>query len=349
MKKELFKNGYVATIEEKLGCKYSEINRNRENRIKAVTSIAAISRGNAKSNNPEKRYERLLNEASDNATVFELLTLEEHNVTLSHVAGRPLEYCPVVLKAYPVTLADDYGKTTQEIVIKLNGCSLSMPITSFMNHIGKFSYIEEDTPEVWTVYTNARTLLNAGIKEENVPFNSPVDLANYFVVEVKVPYFVFAQMRTHGMLSQIAVSSRVTDTTEYWLPEDLLERVSKSDLPIKGYLQTARNEEAANQALLDAFKIGFSNDAGKAILKKLGYPKEVYNRVLSFMEYKTFIIGGWLNNPYQWGHFLLEREAFAKVTKSWVQKETRETALAIRDLIEKYTIDLNLSLSTTEG
>jgi len=342
MEVKLWKDGYVKTIEDKLGCKYNEINTSKDNRISSVTSIAAISRGKDKSNNPEKRYKHLLKEAAPNVDFYKLMELEENNEKIEKVAGRPLEFYPVVIKAFNIINHNENNipYTELKIVLKDNK-ELIMDYKDFINNIGKFSYIEENIPGLWDVYTNARTLINAGIDETNIPFNRKVDLFNYFVVELKVPYFVFAQMRTHGLLSQVAVSERVTEEEDYWLPDDILERVSKSNNPIKGVLQGAKNKEEAEARLYNVFFNGLTVKSGKEILKSLGYKKEIYNRYPSFLKYKTFIIGGWLNNPYQWGHFLLEREAFDKVLSSWTQEQTKETAKAIRNVIENYLSNLN--------
>jgi len=344
MKIKLWKDGYVKTIEDKLGCKYNEINTSKDNRIKSVTSIAAISRGKDKSNNPEKRYEHLLKEAAPNVDFYKLMELEENNEKLEKVAGRPLEFCPVVLTCYNIISEVEYAITYGELRIKLKDEILHMNHKDFSNGIGKFSYVEEITYDIWEVYTNARALINAGIDESKIPFNRPVELIDYFIIELKVPYFVFAQMRTHGLLSQVAVSERVTEEEDYWLPDDILERVSKSNNPIKGVLQGAKNKEEAEARLYNVFFNGLTIKSGKEILKSLGYKKEIYNRYPSFLKYKTFIIGGWLNNPYQWGHFLLEREAFDKVLSSWTQEQTKETAKAIRNVIEKYLSNLNCEI-----
>jgi len=344
MEIKVFKNGYVKTIEKKLGCSYTEIN-NEKNRVNAVTAIAAISRGKDKSNNPKKRYEHLLKEASPNIDFFELMRLEENNETVDKVAGRPLEYCPVVITAFHNVYVDESGNHIAELSIPLRDGNLIMSHKDFNNLIGKFSYIEEHVHNIWSVYTNARTLINAGIEESRIPYNRPIELINYFITELKVPYFVFAQMRTHGLLSQVAVSERVTEENEYWLPEDIVERISKSNLPIRAVMQGSKNKDEAYERLYQAFFNGISINAGKEILKSLGYKKEIYNRFPSFLKYKTFIIGGWLNNPYQWGHFLLEREAFEKVSSSWTQEQTKEAAKAIRELIEKYVDGMNFTLS----
>jgi len=342
----LWKKGYVKTIEDKLGCSYCEINTNKENRVNAVTSVAAISRGKDKSNNPEKRYQHLLKEAAPNYNFFDLLELEEKGDKIEKVAGRPLEFCPVIINGYNVISESEYNVPYSELRLSLKDKEvLSISHRDFTNTIGKFSYVEENVPDVWEIYTNARALINAGIEESKIPFNRPTELINYFIIELKVPYFVFAQMRTHGLLSQVAVSERVTEEEDYWLPDDILKRVSDSNNPIKGLLQGVKDKEEAEERLHHLFFNGLTVKGGREILKALGYKKEIYNRYPSFLKYKTFIIGGWLNNPYQWGHFLLEREAFDKILSSWTQEQTKETAKAIRNVIEKYLSDMDFTLT----
>ena len=353
MKVKLWDKGYVKTIEDKLGCKYYNINTSRENRVNAVTSIAAISRGKDNSNNPEKRYSRLLKEAAPDISYYDLLELEESKLDISKTAGRPLEYAPVVLTGKIKTNKVDF---TEVVVVEIelkDKKAIELDYSEFVNGLGKFSYIVEEFDGLISIYTNVRALINAGIDEGDIPFNRFTELLNYFIIEVKVPYFVFAQLRTHGLLSQVAVSGRVVDEDEIWLPNDILERLDnafhdkerrlafmdkfkdccdKEDLDVIIISSITVNDL---DSLVEVFKL-CPIDTVREILKFLGYKKEIYDRWYNFMEYKTFIIGGWLNNPYQWGHFLLEREAFDSIFKSWVQPQTKETAKAIRELLDNY-------------
>jgi len=333
---KLLKDGYVKSIEDKLGCSYNDVNATHENRVNAVTSIAAITRGRDKSNNPEKRFKALMKEAAPNYSIQNLLEYskdpDKYRFLFRKVSGRSLEYIPVVTKFIR-------DKLEGEDVVKL--MSLDGEIITLMtdvrfdNEILKFSYREDNK-----LYTNARTLLNAGIRYEDIPYNKEDEINdNYFIAEVKTPYFVFAQLRTHGLLSQVAVSERVVEVDEYWIPDDLEDRLLE--------LQSKENDlDFYTYALINAINMGndiksylFNNLPVKTLtelLKKLGYRKEVYNRFPNMVKYKTFIIGGWLNNPYQWGHFLLERNAFDELFKGGVQKETEITAKAIREVIEGY-------------
>jgi hypothetical protein len=361
MEIKILTNGYVKTIEDKINCRYYDINSSRENRINAITSIAAISRGKDKSSNPEKRYKHLLKEAAPNISFYDLIDLESKQQKIEKVAGRPLEYCPVVLTGYVKGDIDfDNSILGIDIELGLKDKYITFDYVDFMNEIGRFSYIEYvETTSInrpLIIYTNARALINAGIKEENIPFNRPLETINYFICEVKAPYFVFAQLRTHGLLSQVAVSERVTEEDEYWLPEDILERLKNNDICIKLFEQysTCSLDKLTVEDLVETMLISMPPITARNFLKELGYKQEIYNRWPNHMKYKTWIIGGWLHNPYQWGHFLLEREAFEKILKSWVQPETKETAKAIRTLINHYvkngnTAELNYHMVNIDG
>lgn len=330
--------GYVKTIEDKLNVRYNNINSSEENRRSAVTSIAAISRGKDKSNNPDKRYQHLLKEAAPNISFYDLENMNYNK--LEHVAGRPLEYCPVVLgykREFDMVYLIDLDNNT--IIDKVHELK-------FMNDIVKFSHMTYDK-----IYTNLRALYNAGIEYNKIPYNKEIN--DYFICEVKAPYFVFAQMRTHGLLSQVAVSERVVDSEELWFPEDIFDRINKNDkalwylIPklsamydketITSQLDLAIKEKSLSR-LIHIFKT-LPIDTVQQLLKDLGYKKEIYQRWYNHMLYKTWIIGGYLNNPYQWGHFLLEREAYDNLLKSWVQEQTKDTAKTIRRLILDYLLE----------
>jgi len=331
---------YVRTIESKLGCKYSEINLNKENREKAVTAIAAISRGKDKSNNPSKRFCHLLTEAGPNYDINVIENRIKKEGVVEGVAGRPLEYLPVVLY---IQFNDNHvtlGSTTDKSIVD------SMDYVDFINHLAPFGHIEG-----FKFYTNARALLNAGTSIDKIPFNTPEDLKDYFIAEVKVPYFVFAQIRTHGRLSQVAVSGRVVDENEYWLPKDILNKldvfmtldyIDRMNLDclecdVCQYGTKLRKAKTIEE-VVDVF-LSLGTEQVKDILKDLGYRKEIYNRWNSHMQYKTFIIGGWLNNPYQWGHLFLEREAIPDIKRepaSWTQHLTKLTVNKIFDSYKEF-------------
>jgi hypothetical protein len=165
---------------------------------------------------------------------------------------------------------------------------------------------------------------------------------------------VFAQVRTHGLLSQVAVSERVTSEDDYWLPDDILDKLEKyfieteednsDNLYNKFYFELYnilgyRNDEPLKDILKDLANIflnKFTVPEVQALLKELGYKHEIYSRWPNHMKFKTWIMGGYLNNPKQWGHFLLERSAYENVLKNWTQEQTKQTAKALRKLIKQY-------------
>jgi len=200
------------------------------------------------------------------------------------------------------------------------------------------------------LWTNLRALVNAGIDYDLIPYNSEISkmlLKTYFIAKLTVPYFSFAQLRTHGQLSQVAVSERYAVENEVWLPDDLIDRIKTTDVKlraskwIKDLVTKSSNDNTDEvEILLDLREI-LVNDLTipevKSFLKELGYHKEIYNRWYNHMKFKSFIIGGYLHDPYQWGHFLLERNAFPELgIGSGTQEVTAKAVRKLRDLIENY-------------
>lgn len=312
----------AVNIEDIIGCKYSEINMNEENRINAITAIAAISRGNDKSKNPLNRYKALLKEAGGNENYTSLKFMDDCQMTkkIDKAPGRPLEFLPVVVSIsfMPDNLVGLYTKKTFN----------TLNLNTFLNYVMPFSYIDENK-----LYTNARALLNAGIKYENIPYNNSGELKDYFITKASAPYFTFAQVRTHGKLSQIAVSARVVGEDEYWLPEDIVNRVYDN---IKNeMLPLLQRNDYTKESVLE-YLLNLKINEARDYLKSLGYKKEIYNRWPNHMEMKTWMIGGYLNDDKQWGHFLLEREAYPHLYKSWVQKQTKDLTVKIKKIIDSY-------------
>jgi len=305
------------------------LNVTEDIRTNMVTTIAAISRGNDGSKNPTSRYKKLLEEAAPNVSLKDL----SKDGKVNKVAGRALEFAPVklILKE-----PHDYNPN---YYIGFNHRQLDIPVSKsvFLNDIMPFSYLENGF-----LYTNIRALVNAGVSYDLIPY-SYID--NYEVVEVKAPYFAFAQVRTHGRLSQIAVSERVVKEDEYWLPEGTLHNV-RTTLTSK-YIKELNlnciectecmygkriNACTTTKELTDIF-LELPIAKVQKILKIAGYDKELYDRWPNHLKMKRWIIGGYTNDPKQWSHFLLEREAYPEKYKSWVQEATREVAENIKKVI----------------
>ena len=365
MKINIGHKGYVTDEVSTVDIK--DFNSNLENRIKSVTDIAAISRGKLGSTNPNLRFKHLLKEAAYNYSVYVLNecshdVLPEVDERLVNTAGRPLEFCPVVLR---ISLCDPTDLTYT--LLSLDGEVIIEEIEDKdLFPLLRFSYADN-----YTIYTNYRAVYNFlldyfkkyGISEnpeDIIPFLTYENEANkYRVLRVKAPMFVWAQFMTHTQLSKISQSDRVAEQEDYWLPEDIFERIldynlsdidnksipTREDmniLEIKNNLinfnNTIANKDERYEAQYDylskIFLYVFVQSEIRDLLKKLGYKREIYSRAQYYFKYKEFVIGAWMNDPHTWGHLLLERDGYSEIRKSWTQKETKEFSIAIREILE---------------
>ena len=298
--------GYVELIDS------SKANLNQEEREKFVTSIAAISRGKDKSVNPKKRFEHLLKEGAPN--------LIEEAKEGRKLASRALEFCPVKLDANRITIP------------RLE----DVPI--YHNNFFRFCYITEDE----SVCTNFRAVYNSGLFYE-VPFNTEEEVKDFKVIKIKAPHFVFDQLYTHTMLSKIAVSERVVEETDYWLPTDIFDRMRrliekdwKGDIKLSVDYYDLCNTYYDNPDIEDLKNILFHNYSTNDVynfLKELGYSKEIYQRFHYGLKYKVWFMAGWINDPMTWQHLCLQRSAFPELYKDWTQEQTRKVVEGIKQLL----------------
>jgi len=324
-------------------------NVNETTRVNIVTQVAAITRGRDKSNNPIKRYKRLLAEAAPNPSVIytrpelgddavitkyakksrnllpyskqEKLSIE---VTEGLKASRVLEFVPVVFKI---------RFESNKVILYLRDSSLIFRIEDFNNKLGRFGFIHDNK-----FYTNLRAVYNTGNGYDSIPYNTPDETKYFKVFKIRAPHFVFDQIYTHTMLSKVAVSERVVDQDpgefEYYLPDDIVERVkNKLHEDIKTFAKLSDNEKENLKEIIRVFTKFMSVDEVKEYLKCLGYKKEIYNRWSYGLKYKTWFMAGWIIDTAAWPHFLLEREAFPELHKSWVQKDTALVAKSIKDIL----------------
>ena len=343
-----------------------EANEDEDFRIGVVTSVAALSRGKDKSNNPTKRYQRLLNEAVNNPEVIDKEYIQK-------TAGRPLEFVPVILYVYLrggiYYLVD--SKNIKDVVKlfmigdpkALDYVIKAMKPEEFNNTLGRYGYLKDTdiTVDVFKFYTNLRACINAGIPYEKIPYGSTIetdkDYANFVCFKINAPHFVFDQVYTHTAFSKLAVSERVTSEDDYYLPDDIIDRIYKhykestdEDLQNDGittYIGKTLNKKLQDKnediptdikkdlilELVTIFLSELTHDEVVAYLEDLNYPKEIVNRWSYGLKFKTFFMAGWRNDPNAWNHFLVEREAYPELYKSWVQKETAKIAKAIRKLL----------------
>lgn len=276
-------------------------NSSEEHRINWTTQLAAISRGNDKSNNPDKRFKALSKEAEGNKP------------------SRPFEFLPVVV---PSDFSD------KDMGIDLDDD------TGVVNLI-RFSHFSKDRN---LMFTNMRAIINAGADYNRIPFNP--EIREFAAFKIKAPMFVWAQIVTHTMLSTESQSDRVSEEQDYWLPNDLvlrLEDESNSDL-VRRYTMDFIGDIYEPSEFVRWMTDHVSQNKVQGFLKELGYKREIYSRAPYYFKMKRFVITGWLNDDMSWPHFLRERNAYKDDggPKNWTQHETYEYAYAIRTLLEEH-------------
>lgn len=334
-------NGYV----QDLSSLARSANRSEYHRVHFCTALAAITRGKDASNSPSKRYKTLLKEASYNRMCNgNIYTLKESGDIIYNdrdiselairkmrdtgTASRPLEFIPVKIK---VKLMKD-----DSVTIYLNNKEITCSLEHYLNNIGKFGYYHDGV-----LRTNLRALYNAGIPYEDIPYN---DICKeFYVYKLQVPMFVFNHLITHTMISKETRSERYVDITDvpYWLPEDILKRVSNftiGDTPNDAAwcideLQTMLTKNSVDYILLIQYLLSLSAYDAQEFFKALGYKKEIYQRAMLEFRYKETVMGAW-NEDKTWGNLFRERGA-DPYWKSGVQKPTEQAVKVIRSMMYK--------------
>jgi len=320
MYEKVFDFGYV-TNEISSNIPITNVNENEENRIKFVTSIAAVCYGKDGSNNPKKRYFSLLKEAAPNIC--------NEDCNNKKVASRALEFLPVVLD-----LVEDRGIWL--LLDKNKNLIEAFTFEDLSNKILHFSYIKKIYPDEYKLFTNMRCLLNAGIKYEKIPYNTNdynKEYLKYFrVLKIKAPHFVFDQIYTHTQLSKISLSRRYVELKpeEYWLPKDFCNKLRE-----KGKIALINKTECKIEKLVLEL-LQMSTLEVISLFKELGYKKEIYNRWSYGFEYKEWFMGAWdiPVTSYTWEHFILQRNGRPEIYKDHTQKETQEVVLKIAKIID---------------
>jgi len=307
-------------------------NANEENRIKFVTDLAAVSRGKSESNNPEKRYQSLLKEAAP----------KQIDGYKEKSPSRPLEFLPIAINYTIVPSA------TPHIALKLKNEDQNINLIDFSNNIAKYSYMKDGV-----LYTNMRCLLNAGIPYDNIPYNDNIE--GFIALKAKIPMFVWAQVpNTHNAISKEAQSDRMVDINEYWLPNDILQRIVNKQWKISIDKKTKQgvffskmdirlfvNQEAPTREALVNYFLSIGQSDCQTLFKTLGYPREIYSRAMYYFKYKEVVTTAWIQDPNTWKHLLVERNSVQDVSKNWTQTETNQFTNSIKYLIVK---DLGIEL-----
>lgn len=303
-------------------CAVEEIKITGRDVKEVVTSIAAISRGKDKSNNPEARWNHLLKEAA-----------------LS-TAGRSLEFFPAVFKImfynHMVNIIP-YGTLNENYKIK------NMDTIEFINKIARYSYMASIVDsDGYILHTNYRTMLNAGWTEEEIPpLPGGYYIDDFKIVKIKCSFIVWAQLMTHTRLSKISQSDRVSGSDEYWLPEDVFDRIKERREELSGdsiYFDRITSNVKDNDfnGLLNTLLTKVSQEDAQMFFKELGYPREIWSRAVYYFKMKTFIMAGWKCDPSSWKNLFLERGVYPdEWSKTWVQKETKEVCEEIKKIVMK--------------
>lgn len=159
-------------------------NLTQETREKFVTDLAAVSRGKDESKNPSARFKALLKEAAPNSK-------EDIVDRFEGCPSRPLEFAPAIVEFMELT---DHNNESYWTIVDateqdknydpdydMHLANVRLSKTDFYNKIVRFSYVEDCqwNPSGLLVYTNIRTLLNAGVKYDDIPFIHTITYYQY--------------------------------------------------------------------------------------------------------------------------------------------------------------------------
>lgn len=168
-----------------------------------------------------------------------------------------------------------------------------------------------------TYHTNARELLNVGVKWERVL--ELIDFTHYRAVKCTAPYFIYGQVSTHTQITSVSHSNRYTESDlGYWMPDEFTKWCKPAGITKEvGHWNWC--VENYDKLELQAFM--------KDVL--CINRREVYARGADMLQYRVFCLGGYLNNPNAWPHFINQR-----LRDLHTQKETRELAAMIEEAIQ---------------
>lgn len=171
----------------------SKFNASKENRIKAVTDIAAICKGRLgfKERYSTEEEDTVIGEVPCIAKVRQKL-YDKLLVESGGNPSSPFEFIPVKIGINQIR----------------NLLGKEYLYADYVNKVLKYSYYLQKATEPEYLLTNMRTLLKAGIKEEDIPFNTSEELEGFKVVVGRWPKIAFDHIVRHGQLRPNAESSR---------------------------------------------------------------------------------------------------------------------------------------------
>jgi hypothetical protein len=214
-------------------------------------------------------------------------------------------------------LKEGYGDTPSRM-FEFIPCTIGLgefmlAVNQLDQHFGFFNEKDE------AYYTSARELLSAEVSWNDVL--RVVDFTHYRAVRVKAPYFLYGQASTHTQVTSVSHSNRYTEAgLGYWMPEEV-KAYWKERGETYGVEYTADGIQAHWNSIVEAY----SPKQLQQYMRDKGVTRrEVYARGSDMLAYRVFTLGGYLNSPNSWPHFINQR---------WhdlhTQKEMRQLAQLI--------------------
>jgi hypothetical protein len=163
-------------------------------------------------------------------------------------------------------------------------------------------------------FTNARELLNWGFSwNDIIPM---VDFTFYRTVKVTAPYFIYGQLSTHTQITSVSHSARYSKADlGYWMPDEVARHL----------YETENNAQKTWNEMVE-----YTTPYGlEKFMKEVGVTRmEVYARGKDMLANRVYTLGGYINNPNSWGHFLNQRSL-----DKHTQLETRKIASMIYNFL----------------
>lgn len=138
----------------------------------------------------------------------------------------------------------------------------------------------------------------------------------------------------------IGIEPDDAEEKDYWLPPDLGDRIldAKNADVVRGMTLDFIGDVSEPDSFIEWMIDYAPQSKVQALLRALGYRREIYSRAPYYFKMKQFVITGWVDEDVSWPHFLRERNAYMDDggPKNWTQSETQKYAFAIRKLLEVY-------------
>lgn len=197
----------------------SAFNSSQEARIKAVTDIGSICYGRLGFNDEcSKCFSGKADISYDECPICGRKHLDSKSISRKRLnlynrlkvesnnnASTAFEFIPVKIEE-------------RSLYKFLNYDSIKM-----VNKVYKYSYlINEDGTEY--LLTNMRTLLKAGIKEEDIPFNTPEELEGFKVVIGNIPWkalYHIDRSRAFVFMEETSRNKKFRENIKFWIDKSL--------------------------------------------------------------------------------------------------------------------------------